>query len=52
MKGKEIKIWLLQHDMTQEQLADRLGLARRTIGTYCAGKAPDWFKFALRGLEK
>ena len=51
MDGKHVKIWCLQHDIKQRELANKLGLAERTIGGYTRTGAPHWFSYALNGLE-
>ena len=38
MKNKRMKIARVECDMTQEQLADAVGVARQTIGLIEAGK--------------
>ncbi|KEJ03405.1 Cro/Cl family transcriptional regulator [Clostridium botulinum A2B7 92] len=38
MKNKKIKIARIECDMSQEQLADAVGVARQTIGLIEAGK--------------
>ena len=37
MKNKRMKIARIECDLTQEQLADKVGVARRTIGLIEAG---------------
>lgn len=38
MKNKRMKIARIECDLTQEQLADKVGVARQTIGLIEAGK--------------
>ena len=38
MKNKQMKITRIQNDMSQEQLAIRVGVTRQTIGLIEAGK--------------
>lgn len=38
MKNKKMKIARIECDLTQEQLADKVGVARQTIGLIEAGK--------------
>ena len=38
MKNKRMKIARIDCDLTQEQLADKVGVARQTIGLIEAGK--------------
>lgn len=38
MKNKKMKIARIECDFTQEQLADKVGVARQTIGLIEAGK--------------
>lgn len=38
MKNKRMKIARVEYDMTQEQLADAVGVTRQTIGLIEAGK--------------
>ena len=38
MKNKRMKIARIDSDLTQEQLADKVGVARQTIGLIEAGK--------------
>lgn len=38
MKNKKMKIARVECDLTQEQLADKVGVARQTIGLIEAGK--------------
>ena len=38
MKNKRMKIARVECDLTQEQLADQVGVARQTIGLIEAGK--------------
>lgn len=38
LKNKKMKIARIECDLTQEQLADKVGVARQTIGLIEAGK--------------
>lgn len=48
--AKQIKVELTEHDMTQQQLADSLGMERATLNRYLGGKRsmpmPVFFKVA------
>lgn len=49
---KEFKIWLATHELTQLQVAQKLGITDRTITVYNGnGRYPLIFQYALKGLE-
>lgn len=52
MTVKEFKIWLIEHDMNQKQLAAQLEITDTTISNYVVkGKFPKIFQFALKGIS-
>jgi DNA-binding XRE family transcriptional regulator len=52
MKGKELKIWLIEHDMTRVQLADELGVTLQTVSLWCVKGTPNWLSLALKGITQ
>lgn len=53
MTNKEFMIWLASNEMTQAQLAKRLGMSAQTITNYKINEFfPIVFVMALKGLEK
>lgn len=54
MNNTDLKIWLIAHNYSREQLANELGQSRRTIDTWCGsnGKPPKWLALALNSLVK
>jgi transcriptional regulator with XRE-family HTH domain len=54
MKGKELKAWRIRSKMTQQALADALGVHRVTVAKWEAGmnEIPHYLHLALKGLEK
>lgn len=50
--GKDLKVWLVQNEMTQQQLADRTGKTFKTINTYCNGTPPLILVLALKAIEQ
>lgn len=49
---KEFKIWLAMHELTQLQVAQKLGITDRTITVYNSNnRYPLIFQYALKGLE-
>lgn len=49
---KEFKIWLAMHELTQLQVAQKLGIHDRTITVYNGNdRYPLIFQYALKGLE-
>ena len=53
MTVKEFKIWLIENDMNQKQLAAQLGITDTTISNYVVkAKFPKIFQLALKGITK
>lgn len=52
MTGKDLKIWLIEHDYNQSQLADKLKVTTRTISKHAnnEGKLPALFTYAIKGI--
>lgn len=49
---KELKIWLATHEITQLEVAKKLGINDRTISVYNRNdRYPLIFQYALKGLE-
>lgn len=47
MKNKKMKIARIEHDISQEQLADAIGVTRQTIGLIEAGKYNPTLKLCI-----
>lgn len=47
LKNKRIKIARIEHDLSQEQLAEKIGVTRQTIGLIEAGKYNPTLKLCL-----
>lgn len=53
MSTKEFKIWLINNDLNQKQLAKKIGVTSNTITNYVnADRFPTVFVWALKGIEK
>lgn len=52
MSVREFKIWLAQNELTQRELAARLGISANTITTYVKNERfPIMFQLALISIE-
>lgn len=52
MNTQDFKIWLIKNGYTQDSLAKKLGINKRTITVYNNnGRYPVIFQYALKGLE-
>jgi len=52
LRTKAFKIWLIENEMNQKQLAARLKINAQTITGYCKNdRFPVIFSLALKGLE-
>tara|TARA_R110002020_G_scaffold34910_2_gene105875 strand:- start:8 stop:166 length:159 start_codon:yes stop_codon:yes gene_type:complete len=52
MTKKQFKIWLIENDITQKQLAEKLGIDNSTISRYCANnRFPKIFTLALQSVK-
>lgn len=53
MTHKDFKHWLIDNDLTQKQVAEKLGITDRTISVYNNNQRyPKQFQYALIGLAK
>ena len=54
MKAKELQQWRVKNKMTQQALADALGVHRVTVAKWEAGmtEIPNFLPLALEGLKK
>lgn len=51
MTKKDFSIWLIQHELTQKQLADLMGISAQTITNYKNSSFPAIFLLALKQVE-
>ena len=54
MSGEDISYWRIQHNLTQQQLADLLGIHRVALARWESGarQSPWFLKLALERLEQ
>lgn len=54
MTGAELKAWRQRLDLTQTQLAERLGYHRTIVWRWESGDrpVPPWMELALRSIER
>lgn len=54
MTAEDIAYWRLQHNLTQQQLADLLGVTRLTVARWetSVQQSPFFLKLALERLEQ
>lgn len=53
MTGKELKIWLLSNNLTQQDLAEMLDVSRPTVNKWCnMSTIPVTVALALKTIEQ